>query len=154
MQQECLKDARLLSWSKEIAVPGVEGQLINQLLEQALARQGLTNIEPSALVNDTTALLLSAAYTMERVRMGVVCGTGFNACYYEPAWDMIVNLEAGDYGGLVRNRWDKAVDALSTSRDSICWKRRSAGLMRQKSSGRPCYLISRLRICRTFRQPS
>ena len=94
MQQECLKDARLLSWSKEIAVPGVEGQLINQLLEQALARQGLTNIEPSALVNDTTALLLSAAY--------------------EPAWDMIVNLEAGDYGGLVRNRWDKAVDALST----------------------------------------
>ena len=114
MQKECLKDARLLSWSKEIAVPGVEGQLINQLLEQALARQGLTNIEPSALVNDTTALLLSAAYTMERVRMGVVCGTGFNACYYEPAWDMIVNLEAGDYGGLVRNRWDKAVDALST----------------------------------------
>ncbi len=34
-----------------------------------------------------------------------------HACYYEPAWDMIVNLEAGDYGGLVRNRWDKAVDA-------------------------------------------
>ena len=26
---------------------------------------------------------------------------------------MIVNLEAGDYGGLIRNRWDKAVDALS-----------------------------------------
>ena len=52
-----------------------------------------------ALINDTTALLVSAAYTLERVRLGLVCGTGFNACYYEPAWDMIVNLEAGDYGG-------------------------------------------------------
>lgn len=113
VQQECLEDARLLSWSKEIAVPGVEGAFINALLKQALVRQGFPAIEPVALVNDTTALLLSAAYTRERVRVGVVCGTGFNACYYEPAWDMIVNLEAGDYGGFVRNRWDEVVDALS-----------------------------------------
>ena len=113
LERQDLRDGRLLSWSKEIAVPGVEGQFINKLLKQALVRQGLTNIEPAALVNDTTALLLSAVYTLERVRMGLVCGTGFNACYYEPAWDMIVNLEAGDYGGLIRNRWDKAVDARS-----------------------------------------
>lgn len=114
MKRSNLADGRLLSWSKEIAVPGVEGEFVNALLKQALVRQGFPAIEPVALVNDTTALLLSAAYTMERVRIGVVCGTGFNACYYEPAWDMIVNLEAGDYGGLAGNRWDDAVDALSS----------------------------------------
>lgn len=113
MERQDLRDGRLLSWSKEIAVPGVEGEWVNALLKQALARQGLRAVEPVALVNDTTALLLSAAYTLERVRLGLVCGTGFNACYYEPAWDMIVNLEAGDYGGLIRNRWDKAAGAVS-----------------------------------------
>lgn len=113
IERQDLRDGRLLSWSKEIAVPGVEGEWVNAMLKQALARQGFRAVEPVALVNDTTALLLLAAYTLERVRLGLVCGTGFNACYYEPAGDMIVNLEAGDYGGLIRNRWDKAVDALS-----------------------------------------
>lgn len=98
IERQGLRDGRLLSWSKEIAVPGVEGEWVNAMLKQALARQGLRAVEPVALVNDTTALLLSAAYTLERVRLGLVCGTGFNACYY---------------GGLIRNRWDKAVDALS-----------------------------------------
>lgn len=98
IERQDLRDGRLLSWSKEIAVPGVEGEWVNAMLKQALARQGLMAVEPVALVNDTTALLLSAAYTLERVRLGLVCGTGFNACYY---------------GGLIRNRWDKAVDALS-----------------------------------------
>lgn len=108
-----LRDGKLREWAKEIAVPGVEGELVNAQLKAALVRRGLTDIEPAALINDTAALLLSAAYTMERVHMGIVCGTGFNACYYEPALKMIVNLEAGDYSGLVRNRWDEAVDARS-----------------------------------------
>lgn len=109
-----LKDGRLLSWSKEIAVSGVEGQNVNALLKAALVRQGLSEIEPVAIVNDTTALLLSAAYTMDKVRIGMVCGTGFNACYYEPEWKMIVNLEAGDYNGITGHHWDEAVDAGSS----------------------------------------
>ena len=84
------------------------------MLKAALRRQGLSDIEPVALVNDTTALLLSASYTMEKVRIGMVCGTGFNACYYEPEWNMIVNLEAGDYNGVTGHHWDEAVDAGSS----------------------------------------
>lgn len=109
-----IEDGRLLSWSKEIAVSGVEGENVNALLKAALRRQGLSDIEPVALVNDTTALLLSASYTMEKVRIGMVCGTGFNACYYEPEWNMIVNLEAGDYNGVTGHHWDEAVDAGSS----------------------------------------
>jgi len=37
--QEELRDARLLVWSKEIVVPGVEGEMVNALLEEALRRK-------------------------------------------------------------------------------------------------------------------
>lgn len=113
LERTGIEDGRLVSWSKEVAVSGVEGENINALLKAALVRQGLSEIEPVAIVNDTTALLLSAAYTKDKVRIGMVCGTGFNACYYEPEWKMIVNLEAGDYNGVTGHRWDEAVDAGS-----------------------------------------
>lgn len=114
LERTGIEDGRLLAWSKEIAVSGVEGENVNALLKAALVRQGLCDIEPVALVNDTTALLLSASYTMDKVRVGMVCGTGFNACYYEPEWKMIVNLEAGDYNGVTGHHWDEAVDAGSS----------------------------------------
>ena len=41
IERQDLRDGRLLSWSKEIAVPGVEGEWVNAMLKQALARQAL-----------------------------------------------------------------------------------------------------------------
>lgn len=113
ISRDHLADGRLETWAKEMNVPGVQGKYINQLLKEALLRRGLDRIQPVALVNDTTALLLTAAYTSGNANIGLVCGTGFNTCYYEPKLGMIVNMESGNYRGLRQNDWDKAVDAAS-----------------------------------------
>lgn len=111
--QEHVQDGRLLQWSKEIAVSGADGQLVNDLLRRALVRRGLDRIQPAALLNDTTALLLAAAYQHGCSHVAVICGTGFNICYYEPALQMVIILEAGDYKGMDRTQWDVAVDEAS-----------------------------------------
>lgn len=113
VEQTAVNDAALIGWSKEIDVPGVAGKKINTLLRQALQRAGLDAIEPVAILNDTTAVLLASSYQHGQVNVAVICGTGFNICYYEPTWKMIVILEAGGYDGVSRNEWDKRVDAVS-----------------------------------------
>ena len=111
--QHDVGDARFLQWSKEITVAGAEGRMVNDMLRQALVRKGLDDIIPVALLNDTTALLLAAGYQHGQSQVGIICGTGFNMCYYEPRWDMIVSLEAGGYDGMARTNWDIAVDEAS-----------------------------------------
>ncbi len=111
--QDAVGDARLIQWSKEINVTGGEGEFVNAMLRKALYRRGLDQIEPVALLNDTTALLLAANYQHGNAQVGMICGTGFNLCYYEPAWKMIVILEAGDYRGENRTKWDHIVDQAS-----------------------------------------
>lgn len=113
VEQENVHDARLVAWSKEMAAQGVEGAYVNALLTAALKRRGLDKIKPVALLNDTTAALLAAAYQHTPANIGVICGTGFNMCYYEPTRQMILNLEAGNYDGAKRSRWDEVVDEQS-----------------------------------------
>jgi hexokinase len=111
--QEGAADARMTAWSKEAAVPGMEGRLVNEMLQQALVRRGLERIRPKALVNDTTAVLLAAAYCHDSVQAAAICGTGFNVCYYEPATGHIINLEAGNYNRFGGTRWDAVLDDQS-----------------------------------------
>lgn len=113
VDQKDASDGRLIQWSKEFSVSGAEGHAVNAMLRQALARKGLDRIRPVALLNDTTALLMAAGYQHGRSQIGIICGTGFNICYYEPRWNMIVILEAGGYDGMDRTPWDMAVDEAS-----------------------------------------
>lgn len=111
--QEDASDGVLLEWSKEFDVSGVAGNKVNQLLRDALMRRGLEKITPVALLNDTTAALLASAYQHTPSYAGLICGTGFNICYYEPARHMILILEAGGYDRVFRSKWDETVDASS-----------------------------------------
>ena len=60
--QDDLYNAKLIIWTKEFATAGVEGEIVNDLLKNALERRGIKNVEPIAVINDTVAVLLSAAY--------------------------------------------------------------------------------------------
>lgn len=113
VKQEMIGDAKLVAWAKEMAATGMEGKYVNACLRDALVKRGLTKIQPVALVNDTTAVLLAAAYQHTPSNVGVICGTGFNICYYEPTREMILCLEAGNYDGAIASRWDQAVDRES-----------------------------------------
>ena len=60
--QDDLNNAKLIIWTKEFATPGVEGKVVNDLLLDALKKRGIENVIPVAVINDTVAVLLSAAY--------------------------------------------------------------------------------------------
>ncbi len=114
-------DAELKKWTKEIAVPGVEGKPVNELLAAALKRQGYDNIRPTAVLNDTVAVLLAAAYQNDGIHIGSIYGTGHNSCYAEInsafAPGKIINLEIGNFYKIFINKYDAIVDGHSTNPD-------------------------------------
>ena len=120
--QDNLYNARLIIWTKEFATQGVEGQIANDLLVEALKRRGAGNVEPVAVLNDTVAVLLSAAYKTPDTFIGSIYATGHNTCYLEPSihdkngvglGGMILNLECGNFSKLVPNRFDREYDEKS-----------------------------------------
>ena len=117
-EQQALCDAKLIVWTKEFATEGVEGQYVNKLLKAALYRQGFDNVEPVALINDTIAVLLAAAYEYGDTYIGSIYATGHNTCYRETfaesaAPPMVLNLESGGFRRLIPGKYDIALDAAS-----------------------------------------
>lgn len=117
-EQTDLYNAKLIIWTKEFATAGVEGKVVNDLLKEALHRQGIDNVKPTAVINDTVAVLLAAAYKQPDVYIGSIYATGHNTCYLEPYADsgnapMILNLESGGFMKLAPNRFDVAFDKNS-----------------------------------------
>ena len=120
--QDDLNNARLIIWTKEFATPGVEGKVVNDLLTDALKLRGINNVEPVAVINDTVAVLLSAAYQNSGIYIGSIYATGHNTCYLEPSihdekgvglGGMILNLESGGFMKLTPNRFDMEFDRKS-----------------------------------------
>ena len=120
--QTDIYDAKLITWTKEFATSGVEGEVVNDLLKDALIRRGIKNVEPVSVINDTVAVLLSAAYHRSDTFIGSIYATGQNNCYIESSIDdpknvgiggMILNLESGGFMKLTPNRFDKEFDEKS-----------------------------------------
>jgi hexokinase len=117
-RQEGINRAVLIQWTKEIRTSGVEGRDVTPLLAAALERQGVRNVRPRAVINDTVGTLLAAAYKLRGVEVGSICGTGHNTCYLEPRHPrtgkpMIVNMEAGSFDGVTLTPFDRAVNDAS-----------------------------------------
>ena len=120
--QDNLYNARLIIWTKEFATQGVEGEVANDLLVAALKRRGAENVVPVAVLNDTVAVLLSAAYKTPNIFIGSIYATGHNTCYLESSihdpngvgsGGMILNLECGNFSKLIPNRLDREYDEAS-----------------------------------------
>ena len=104
-EQTNLCNARLITWTKEFATQGVEGKVVNDLLEDALMRRGMKNVVPVAVINDTVAVLLAAAYKREHTYIGSIYATGQNTCYFENFANgsekpMVINMESGGFNRL------------------------------------------------------
>jgi hexokinase len=83
IQQDGLAHARLVSWTKGFKCSGVEGKDVVALLKEAIERKPGLDIEVMAVVNDTTGTLISCAFKNRECRIGLIVGTGTNACYME-----------------------------------------------------------------------
>lgn len=111
--------ARLLCWTKELAVSGVVGEDVGKLMTEALREEGLS-LGLGAVINDTVGTQLARAYESRECSLAAILGTGFNTCYLEkryPGWTapVIVNMETGNFNGALQNTYDQVLDKGSES---------------------------------------
>jgi hexokinase len=119
------------------AAHGLHGHDLGDLIEGACSRQGL-NVKLHAIVNDSSATLLSKAYLDSTTRFALILGTGVNAAVHLPvhifspskfgnrpqewhdlAKHVIVNTELSMFGDgiLPYTRWDKQLLATHAAPD-------------------------------------
>jgi hexokinase len=118
-------DAVLERWTKDLDIPGVEGQPVGAKAVAAAQKQGV-NATHAVVLNDTVAALLggSALKTSHRERtIGLIAGTGTNMAGFfseaqapklsEHGWDrpMAVNLESACFNPPYLTEYDDQVDA-------------------------------------------
>lgn len=106
---------------------GLLGQDLGDILRRGCKNNGL-NVEVEAIINDSSACLLSQAYAYPSTRFGLILGTGLNIAVYlpvlaigrkkfgvrPPGWfdtasHVIVNTELGMFGHdiLPLTKWDR-----------------------------------------------
>ena len=113
----------LIHWTKGFKASGVEGRDVVSLLNRALEQKGLRNTRVVALLNDTVSTLLSKSYEDPYCDVGVILGTGTNACYSEKisnirklkkksagSGEMIINIEWGNFDGVPITGYDEELD--------------------------------------------
>ncbi|XP_047378624.1 hexokinase-2 isoform X1 [Sciurus carolinensis] len=127
-QQNSLDESILLKWTKGFKASGCEGEDVVTLLKEAIHRREEFDLDVVAVVNDTVGTMMTCGYEDPHCEVGLIVGTGSNACYMEEMRNvelvdgeegrMCVNMEWGAFGdnGCLddfRTEFDKAVDDLS-----------------------------------------
>lgn len=125
VEQRSVVSGNLVCWTKGFTASGVEGRDVVSLLTEALHRRRMGYINVAALVNDTVGTLAAKSYADPACDMGVILGTGTNACYPEKtvriakyhgpgaSAEMIVNVEWGGFNHLKANVYDRTLDRAS-----------------------------------------
>ncbi|NWS65511.1 HXK3 protein, partial [Crotophaga sulcirostris] len=106
-QQLGLNKAVLLSWTKGFSASGCVGQDVVQLLQEAAQRKNF-GVNVVAVVNDTVGTMMSCGLDDPKCEIGLIVGTGTNACYMEEMRNvgtvegeqglMCINMEWGAFG--------------------------------------------------------
>ncbi|XP_027498963.1 hexokinase-3 isoform X3 [Corapipo altera] len=122
-QQVGLDKALLLTWTKGFSASGCVGQDVVQLLREAAERKHHAGLKVVALVNDTVGTMMSCGYEDPKCEIGLIVGTGTNACYMEEMRNvgtvegdegrMCINMEWGAFGD------NGCLDHIFTSFDKV-----------------------------------
>ena len=123
MQQNSLNDGRLIKWQKGFDIAGVEGENVIHLFQEALDRNGLTNISVKAVLNDTPAthLLVPSATA------AMIFSSGFDTTMVDPRTEEILNMESGDFRVGFTTPYDEEVYNLSVPKQSNRFEKRITG---------------------------
>uniref|UniRef100_A0A8R1TNX6 Phosphotransferase n=1 Tax=Onchocerca volvulus TaxID=6282 RepID=A0A8R1TNX6_ONCVO len=131
-RQEGLTCAKLINWTKGFGASNVENKDVVTLLREACQRRKDIDIDVVAVLNDTVGTLMACAFKENSCQIGVIVGTGTNACYMEKIKncekfknmhlekdgmpdEMIINTEWGAFGDdgtleFLRTSFDREVD--------------------------------------------
>uniref|UniRef100_A0A8C1KSZ6 Hexokinase-2 n=1 Tax=Cyprinus carpio TaxID=7962 RepID=A0A8C1KSZ6_CYPCA len=127
--QTRLDQGILIKWTKGFKASGCEGEDVATLLKDAIHRSEEFDLDVVAVVNDTVGTMMSCGYEDPQCEVGLIVGTGTNACYMEEMSNvelvdgdegrMCVNMEWGAFGDQgeledICTEFDRAVDDQST----------------------------------------
>ncbi|CAF1066679.1 unnamed protein product [Rotaria sordida] len=144
-QQEGLASARLTAWTKGFDCSGVVNEDVVKLLQDAIDEKRI-NAKCVALINDTVGTLMACAYKDPSTAIGLILGTGTNACYIENldkvgTWkgdynepkQVIINMEWGAFGdngrlNLIRTKYDEEVDLSSMNPGKQIFEKMISGM--------------------------
>ncbi|XP_072257136.1 hexokinase-3 [Pyxicephalus adspersus] len=121
-KQTSLDQGILISWTKGFSASGCVGEDVVRLLREAANRKNNHDFRVVALVNDTVGTMMSCGYDDTACEIGLIVGTGTNACYMEEMKNVEV-LEGGDGLMCVNMEWgafgdNGCLDDITTSFDS------------------------------------
>lgn len=130
VEQTGIASGKLIRWTKGFGAEGVIGEDVVKLLDDALARKGVENVKVAALANDTVGTLVAKAYQDTACDVGVILGTGTNACYMGTTrlGPMIVNIEWGNFDKLELNAYDRRLDEESENRGGQILEKMVSGM--------------------------
>ncbi|CAF2065766.1 unnamed protein product [Rotaria magnacalcarata] len=144
-KQESLASARLTTWTKGFSCADVINEDVVKLLQDAIDEKGI-NVKCAALVNDTVGTLMACAYKEPATSIGLILGTGTNACYIEDldkvgTWNgdhdepkqVIINMEWGAFGdngclNHIRTKYDEEVDLSSINPGQQTFEKMISGM--------------------------
>ena len=110
------RDGKLLSWTKGVDAPEVEGCLIGEELNRVLESRGMER-KKIVLLNDTVATLLAGvaqgAARGAKGYVGFILGTGTNTAYLEKG--EVINIESGGFDKLPTTDIDRKLDATTNN---------------------------------------
>uniref|UniRef100_A0A3B4E5T8 Hexokinase-2 n=1 Tax=Pygocentrus nattereri TaxID=42514 RepID=A0A3B4E5T8_PYGNA len=138
-----LDEAVLLTWTKRFKASGVEGMDVVKLLNKAIKKRGDYDADIMAVVNDTVGTMMTCGFDDQRCEVGIIIGTGTNACYMEELRhiDMVegdegrmcINTEWGAFGddGMledIRTEFDREIDRGSLNPGKQLFEKMVSGM--------------------------
>uniref|UniRef100_A0A8B9I0N6 hexokinase n=1 Tax=Astyanax mexicanus TaxID=7994 RepID=A0A8B9I0N6_ASTMX len=141
--QTKLDEAVLLTWTKRFKVNGVEGMDVVKLLNKAIKKRGDYDADIMAVVNDTVGTMMTCGFDDQRCEVGIIIGTGTNACYMEELRHidlvegdegrMCINTEWGAFGddGMledIRTEFDREIDRGSLNPGKQLFEKMVSGM--------------------------
>uniref|UniRef100_A0A3Q3WW15 Hexokinase-2 n=1 Tax=Mola mola TaxID=94237 RepID=A0A3Q3WW15_MOLML len=142
-QQTKLDESVLVSWTKAFRSSGVEGKDVVSLLRRSIKKRGDFDIDIVAVINDTVGTMMTCGYDDQHCEIGLIVGTGTNACYMEQMRNielldgdegqMCINTEwgaFGDDGNLedLRTDIDREIDAGSLNPGKQLFEKMISGM--------------------------
>uniref|UniRef100_UPI003AB02106 hexokinase-1-like isoform X6 n=1 Tax=Centroberyx gerrardi TaxID=166262 RepID=UPI003AB02106 len=141
--QTSLDAGTLVNWTKGFKATDCEGEDVVELLREGIKRKEEFELDVVAIVNDTVGTMMTCAYEEPTCEVGLIAGTGSNACYMEEMKNietvegnqgrMCVNMEWGAFGDNgclddIRTQYDRAVDENSLNEGKQRYEKMCSGM--------------------------
>ncbi|XP_075592784.1 hexokinase-2 isoform X2 [Balearica regulorum gibbericeps] len=141
--QTKLDESILVTWTKGFKCSSVEGKDVVSMLRKSIKKRGDFDIDIVAVVNDTVGTMMTCGYDDHNCEVGLIVGTGTNACYMEEMRHidlvegdegrMCINMEWGAFGddGVlndIRTEFDREIDMGSLNPGKQLFEKMISGM--------------------------